>query len=348
MNRLVIVGNGFDMSFGYRTKVYDFLLSLLKIEILNFNSKSEYESQFFRLKSTYRLDHNAIARLKVIGDLELLINNFIPEKIDYKSNLLKLIVKLGKDTNWYDIESTYYSCLTKRISSNNAIDNIGAEKLNAEMSAIVKALTDYLMEEENRMNPILSETHLDFFQKLGAAEMSESFFSESKDSIVFINFNYTSILKRALDSFSKFENYRIMHVHGVLGDESEPIIMGYGNDMDYDFIKLENNADPSVLEFLKPFHYSRDSKYLELISICEMHDYSVYIAGHSCGITDKTLLKTIVEHKNCKKIRLFHKGTYSDFFKRNVSISKYFEDKISRRNKIMPFDPSDVICSPSS
>jgi len=348
MNRLVIVGNGFDMSFGYRTKVYDFLLYLVKKEVLNFNSSSEYKSHFFKLRNFFRLDHNGITYLKRTEDLQLLLQNVIPEKIDFKSDLLKLILKLGKDSNWYDIESTYFSCLTKRISSNDIVDNVGASNLNEEMAAIVKALTDYLMEEENRMNPILSETHLDFFQKLGAVEMSESFFLESKDSIVFINFNYTSILKRALDSFSKFENYRIMHVHGVLGDESEPIIMGYGNDMDYDFIKLENNADPSVLEFLKPFHYSRDSKYLELISICEMHDYSVYIAGHSCGITDKTLLKTIVEHKNCKKIRLFHKGTYSDFFKRNVSISKYFEDKISRRNKIMPFDQSDVICSTSS
>lgn len=348
MNRLVIVGNGFDMSFGYRTKVYDFLLDLVKKEVLNFNSSSEYKSPFFRLRNFFRLDHNVITRLKGTKDLQLLIQNFIPEKIDFKSNLLKLILKLGADSNWYDIESTYFGCLTKKVSSNKTVDNVGASDLNIEMAAIVKSLAEYLKEEENRMNPILSETHFDFFQKLGAVEMSESFFSESKDSIVFINFNYTSILKRALDSFSKFENYKILHIHGVLGDESEPIIMGYGNDMDYDFIKLENNADPGTLEFLKPFHYSRDSKYLELISICEMHDYSVYIAGHSCGVTDKTLLKTIVEHKNCKKIRLFHKGTYADFFKRNVSISKYFEDKISRRNKIMPFDQSDVICNPSS
>jgi hypothetical protein len=103
MNRLVIVGNGFDMSFGYRTKVYDFLLYLLKKEVLHFNFASEYKSAFFRLRTSIRLDHNGIDRLKRVDDLQLILDKFIPIMIDYQSNFLKLILKLGKETNWLNI-----------------------------------------------------------------------------------------------------------------------------------------------------------------------------------------------------------------------------------------------------
>jgi hypothetical protein len=52
--------------------------------------------------------------------------------------------------------------------------------------------------------------------------------------------------------------------------------------------------------------------------------------GHSCGISDKTLLNTLFEHPNCSSIKIYyHKrddGT-DDFFDVYSNISRNFNDK---------------------
>jgi hypothetical protein len=60
--------------------------------------------------------------------------------------------------------------------------------------------------------------------------------------------------------------------------------------------------------------------------------------GHSCGISDRTLLNTIFEHKNCSSIKIFyHKmedGTdnYSDVAR---NISRNFTNKPLMRKRVV-------------
>ena len=60
--------------------------------------------------------------------------------------------------------------------------------------------------------------------------------------------------------------------------------------------------------------------------------------GHSCGLSDKTLLKTIFEHPNCISIRPFYyidkKGNnnYDDIVK---NIYRTFTDKALMRDKVV-------------
>ncbi len=67
--------------------------------------------------------------------------------------------------------------------------------------------------------------------------------------------------------------------------------------------------------------------------------------GHSCGLSDRTLLNTIFEHKNCRSIKIFfHKkedGTdnYTDIIQ---NISRHFNDKKLMRAKVV----NKSLCSP--
>ena len=60
--------------------------------------------------------------------------------------------------------------------------------------------------------------------------------------------------------------------------------------------------------------------------------------GHSCGISDRTLLNTLFEHDNCLSIKVFyHKkkdGTddYSNVFR---NISRNFNNKAVMREKVV-------------
>ncbi len=70
--------------------------------------------------------------------------------------------------------------------------------------------------------------------------------------------------------------------------------------------------------------------------------------GHSCGLSDRTLLNTIFEHKNCRSIKVFYydyeevgikKDKYTEIVQ---NISRHFDDKKAKREKIV----NKTLCKP--
>jgi hypothetical protein len=60
--------------------------------------------------------------------------------------------------------------------------------------------------------------------------------------------------------------------------------------------------------------------------------------GHSCGLSDRTLLNTLFEHENCVSIKVFYhqetetKDNYSDVVR---NISRNFNNKAVMREKVV-------------
>ncbi len=79
------------------------------------------------------------------------------------------------------------------------------------------------------------------------------------------------------------------------------------------------------------------------LEFMEMGNFETFIVGHSCGLSDKTMLKTIFEHETCVAIKNFnYRGKDEDFDKR-MQIARHFSDKPLMRKKVLPFDDSAVI-----
>ena len=64
--------------------------------------------------------------------------------------------------------------------------------------------------------------------------------------------------------------------------------------------------------------------------------------GHSCGLSDRTLLNTIFEHKNCRSIKTFfyewkdsESKKHDNFTEIVQNISRHFNDKKAMRSKIV-------------
>ena len=52
----------------------------------------------------------------------------------------------------------------------------------------------------------------------------------------------------------------------------------------------------------------QQNKYNELVSFIDSRPFNAYIVGHSCGFSDRVLLKQIFENENCNSIEiLYHK-----------------------------------------
>lgn len=341
MNRLVIVGNGFDLAFRYKTSVEDFLTWLLRNEISRLLTGSLNESPFIRRKLNVIPGHGEIERLQSLP-LTLLTEFYMKSNFEWTSKFVEGLVRNGVNKGWFEIEASYYKALQNLIAPAGAVDEVGLKKLNSEMNELVIKLKEYLLtqNEQRQLEPV----QVEFLIRLAEIKDISGFKITDLDRIIFVNFNYTDILHYSVSQVKLSRYPEIIHVHGRLnGNEDESILVGYGDDLDSNFSKIQNSNNVEVAKFIKSFHYERNAAYSKLIDICEADEFTIYIVGHSCGTTDKTLLKSLVEHRNCKKIKLFHKGNYDDFFKRNVALSRYFENKQERRFKMLPFDAKDVL-----
>ena len=342
MNRLIIVGNGFDMAFGYKTSVEQFLTWLLTEEISKSQIFTDYRSTFIEFSANYHLfEPINLTQLKKMP-LRELFETFFPKLYIWKSSFLEGVLKKGQSKGWYEIEASYYKSLQGLFALPGATNDKALKKLNAEMEQLVQKLNEYLLTQNEPRE--LDNEQIVFLKGLGELNEISGFSQADIEKMIFVNFNYTDILKHAITQVKYYNEPEIIHVHGRLnGSDNEPILVGYGDDMDINFSRIENSKNMEAAKFIKSFHYERNESYSKLFDICESDEFNVYILGHSCGTTDKTLLKSLVEHRNCKKIRLFHKGNYDDFFKRNVALSRYFENKQDRRFKMLAFDIDDVM-----
>lgn len=100
-------------------------------------------------------------------------------------------------------------------------------------------------------------------------------------------------------------------------------------------VDLNNNA---YLENIKSIRYLETDNYRRLLGFIDSAPYQIYIMGHSCGNSDRTLLNTLFEHKNCLSIKpYYHRkedGTdnYIDIVQ---NISRDFKDMTLMRDRVV-------------
>lgn len=107
--------------------------------------------------------------------------------------------------------------------------------------------------------------------------------------------------------------------------------------MDDDYKLIEKKGNNEYLKNIKSFQYLHTSNYRKLLNWIETDKFQVYIFGHSCGLSDRTLLNTIFENDNCRSIKIFYykneKGSnYTDL---THNISRHFNEKSLMRRKIV-------------
>jgi len=169
---------------------------------------------------------------------------------------------------------------------------------------------------------------------------------ESFDKLFIATLNYT---QKHLECFtSKFYGQEqtggkmdvpTIHIHGKLQDESNPIIFGYGDDNSDEYRRLENQQNDEVLQNFKTFQYLRTDVYHQLMGILDNSNNGLYIQllGLSCGLTDKTLLRTIFYHQNVKRIEVcYHDDKEQNFYLKLFNVARIMDSKEQMRNKVVP------------
>ena len=155
------------------------------------------------------------------------------------------------------------------------------------------------------------------------------------DAIMFLNFNYTNTIKLYISRYYLESNN---HIHGNINDLNS-IIFGYGDELDSDFQKLKESNTPGCLQNVKSIRYLEAPNYRRVLSFIESAPFQVLIMGHSCGNSDRTLLNTIFEHKNCVSIKPYYyrdveKGI-DNYMELVQNISRNFTDMKLMRDRVV-------------
>ena len=155
-----------------------------------------------------------------------------------------------------------------------------------------------------------------------------------------MNFNYTSIGHEYFDRLTV--NHKSFNfIHGSLDKRYGDPIFGFGDEFDQNYKEFEDLNDNEYLKHIKSFEYSKKQNYFSLIRYIDELPFQVYLFGHSCGLSDRTMLNTLFEHENCKSIKVFYhgeKGDEYDFIDKINNISRHFMDKTLLRKRIVPHD----------
>ena len=373
MNKLIIIGNGFDLAHELPTSYKDFLLWMINdlfkgVSIENPNVETPL---FTVIYSGEQLAVDEIPPIKFNNIDEFLSYIREPES-RYRKDLIRCkkwksifflhICNQIKNYRWVDLESEYYKNLL--ITNSSSADKDWKIKtvinLNKSVDFIKAKLKEYLKKIDYSIE--IDEFHV-LFEKILAHDPKDNHF---------LNFNYTPTINNYLSSrFNVTSNYdnnptfinylapnkdgyfdivQLNYIHGVIIDDKNPIVFGYGDETDKYYKELEDKNENCWLDHMKSFSYMKTYNYRELFNFLNTAKFEVHVMGHSLGISDRLLFNHIFEHKNFDKVQLYYYEwkdeqtgmIENDFYQKTQELSRHFKDdaKHKMRLKVVPFNES--------
>lgn len=153
------------------------------------------------------------------------------------------------------------------------------------------------------------------------------------DYTILLSFNYTGIS----DAYSIPSLSHTIHIHEDLRDPQR-MIFGYGDELDEDYKGLLAQQDNECLKNIKTIKYLESGYYRNMLNFIEAAPYQVYIMGHSCGNSDRTLLNTLFEHKNCISIKPYYyqkADGFDNYMEIVQNICRNFTDMKLMRDRVV-------------
>ncbi|MCM1078262.1 MAG: bacteriophage abortive infection AbiH family protein [Bacteroidales bacterium] len=416
MNRVVLIGNGFDLAHGLPTRYVDFINWYW--EFCANSLRLCYHKTWSDKLCTFTLKTDATWNCFFFTNVghfnppkgHELVSYFRDRPQDFEIQCSPFFDRISKsitEKGWVDIENEYYAIL-QSMQKDNGYES--PKQLNDELDYIKTKLAEYLnsiqgsikldLLQNNTLNDMLLEpiypceiavnakAFLDEFvnRRLDYTETdwkylwyswnktwgacTSSFMMNLRkdyeqqiakegierilegqipknfllpDRMLLLNFNYTNIADLYL-AWDKEQLHRINHIHGDLSD-LEGMIFGYGDELDEDYKQISRINDNEYLRYMKSIRYLETENYRQMLSFIESAPYQIYIMGHSCGNSDRTLLNTLFEHRNCVSIKPFYymagDGTdnYMDIVQnisRNFTDMKLMRDRVVNKRNCQP------------
>lgn len=365
MNRIVLIGNGFDLAHGLPTRYEDFIndywFGFLNqgIEQDKIYTSGVYKNECISLATPYRLLSNFLpgdnsphgyrnnkkpvkyeVLKQIITDFNRNVRNK-EEEIKFTINntfLLHLLESINCNRNWVDIENEYYRFLCNKFDATGQYDGYDeVEKLNEDFEYVKRKLKDYLIkiQDEKKLkksNEIWSIIYSQFILKEFTATGKE-YFVEGELKKIEIEIDKIS------DPFSD-----------EILPKTDPLIEGYKKTLKYegtiglkesllsDLIKEEKakayfNLKPQNILFLN-FNYTDTEKHY--LDDENFNPEAIHIHGELSNPSNSIIFGYGDElEDNYKKLENLQDNNYLE----NIKSIKYLETDNYKR--ILDFINSD-------
>lgn len=315
MKTLFIIGNGFDLAHGLKTSYKDFIEDYLKQIFEVVEKNSEYNDDLITIKFEQKmgtLDFIKKLSQKSTGFEKLEYCQFNTEgfQIEFHFELLKKTINNYQNCRWVDIEYEYYKLLTKCLGLDEEKILKEIQELNKLFEVFKNNFLTYIKNVEKNIS--------DYEMNEKIENIFKQSINENWDSpVCILNFNYTSMVSRYYEKLKKrFKKLTIIQIHGsCIENLKNSPIFGYGDEMDKKLGDLEDINVAEAFKNIKSIHYSKNKNYISFFSfqresanLINLNDkrYNVIVLGHSCGLSDRTLLNEIFESELCNSITLYH------------------------------------------
>ena len=390
MNRIILVGNGFDLAHNLPTKYEDFINWYSRERLKGFENNKTCEDEDIlcklRMKDYYIINqewmNDSFLREESSRYNQLYSSNSLHEfftknsKGEFKgifdifseltrkfnvdsSPLFENIIKSIETKGWVDIENEYYNFLRSFLNESKYKD---PKQLNDELDFIRTKLIEYFIkvqdkcinegiinkEIEKKISESINKEDLsneatEYFKNLPKFKGND-YHNKDKDyefnnaehpspeNILIIDFNYT----KTADLYNG-SNITINHIHGDL-ENPESVIFGYGDELDRDYKELSRLNNNELLLNIKSIKYLESGNYRKILSFIGWDKFQIYIMGHSCGNSDRTLMNTLFEHENCASIKPFYyqsKDGEDNYLEIAQNISRNFTDMKLMRDRVV-------------
>lgn len=356
MNRLIIIGNGFDLAHGIKTSYHDFILDYLKTSCLKAIKEGIKNTNQPPYKTLYYLDDTLIdIRIDTRYAESLLISEI--DKVKTTIEFIELYKKLGIEIkyhfkmlekgvnklieyNWVDFEIEYFEELYIINSKKISLD-LKIKELNSHFELFKTKIEVYLKKQQDDFNNSLDRELLcDCFceEILDIDFDTETIASQKPIRLLFLNFNYTNTLEPYVTDCNKRIYSETNYIHGSVNDENNPSIFGFGDEIDKRYKEFEDVGNNELFKHIKSFGYLTTNNYSNLTRFLSSDKFQIQIFGHSCGLSDRTMLKEILEHENCLSVKLFYyqkKDGSDDYIDKTYELYRHFSDKNIMRKKIV-------------
>jgi hypothetical protein len=338
MNKLFIIGNGFDLAHGLKTSYSDFFLWYLNKSIAAYHllQNEHYIDPLITIKKALYYPEPYDSLKDIWRD-----NDSGGNKISVHGWYFRGLLGNRNESNWVDIEYEYYTEVVKIYQD---------YKRNKDKTSAINAISDL-----NNCFQFIKDQLLEYLLTIPNGDYNDYISDNIKDELnqmanndaLFLIFNYTKTIFPYLEHI-RDKSIEIIYIHGHLNNDKNPIIFGYGDEMDENYQGIENLNMNEFLRNMKSFNYMRTDNYRRLNSFIEAQPYDAIIMGHSCGLSDRVLLKSIFCDANCKEIKIYYykkDSEVNDHFEKTQEISRHFpqENKHDMRIKILPFEKSSPL-----
>ena len=341
MNRLVIIGNGFDMAHGLKTSYKDFINwywerrlnamltertavsedCLCKLQIINTKECSSWSMIDFNSCWDIITGKWKTQPSDIICAIRKNTNDFF---VTY-SPFFEAIQQSIETKGWVDIENDYYQILKQ--CTENDDRGYSVKELNGQLGFLQSKLVEYLgtLTVSEPISTILKaikdNIHVEDLSTEGKAlaktidnsiEFDPNSFDDNRymtercsglepEHTMLLCFNYTATAKM----YEQYGSLILNYIHGEL-EHPEHIIFGYGDELDKDYQNIVDRNNNELLKNVKSVKYLETRNYHKMLDFLMAAPFQVLIMGHSCGNSDRTLLNTVFEHENCVSIKPFY------------------------------------------